>query len=158
MSDEVIPPELLSLRDSIDNFDAALIHILAERFRCVREVSHLKATRSMPPSDLEREKRQTIRLRRLAQESGLNPDFAERMLNFIIAEAVRDHEVIAAKVSAHEKPLEKFPKTASHFSDKNCGENKELERSTDLSEVKTALSFECGGDERQEKSESARVT
>jgi len=98
MSDEAIPPELLRLRDSIDNFDAALIHILAERFRCVREVSHLKATRSMPPTDLAREKRQAARLRKLAEESGLSPDFAEQILNFIIAEAVRDHEVIAAKV------------------------------------------------------------
>jgi len=98
MSEQEIPAELLRLRDSIDNFDAALIHILAERFRCVREVSHLKATRSMPPSDLAREKRQAERLRALAEEAGLNPDFAERILYFIIAEAVRDHEVIAAKL------------------------------------------------------------
>jgi len=98
MSDAAIPPELLRLRDSIDNFDAALIHILAERFRCVREVSHLKATRSMPPTDLAREKKQAARLRQLAADSGLNPDFAERILHFIIAEAVRDHEEIAAEL------------------------------------------------------------
>jgi len=97
MSDQDIPAELLVLRDSIDNFDAALIHILAERFRCVRAVSHLKAERSMPPTDSGREKRQAARLRKLAEESGLNPDFAERILNFIIAEAVRDHENVAAK-------------------------------------------------------------
>jgi len=96
MGEQEIPTELLRLRDSIDNFDAALIHILAERFRCVREVSYLKATRSMPPTDRAREQRQAVRLRQLAQESGLNPDFAERILNFIIAEAVRDHEMIAA--------------------------------------------------------------
>jgi len=99
MSEQKIPAELLALRNSIDNFDAALIHILAERFRCVREVSYLKAERLMPPADREREKRQAVRLRKLAEESGLNPDFAERILNFIIAEAVRDHEVIAAKLA-----------------------------------------------------------
>jgi len=97
MAEQDIPAELLVLRDSIDNFDAALIHILAERFRCVRKVSHLKAARLLPPTDLAREKRQAARLRKLAEESGLNPDFAERILNFIIAEAVRDHEEVAAK-------------------------------------------------------------
>jgi len=98
MNEQEIPAELLNLRDSIDNFDAALIHILAERFRCVRAVSHLKAHRSMPPSDLSREKRQAARLRKLAEESGLNPDFAEKILHFIIAEAVHDHEIVAAEV------------------------------------------------------------
>jgi hypothetical protein len=34
---------LRDLRDSIDNIDAAIIHMLAERFRCTREVSKLKA-------------------------------------------------------------------------------------------------------------------
>ncbi|UPK00262.1 chorismate mutase (plasmid) [Bradyrhizobium sp. 172] len=29
------------LRSSIDNLDAALIHILAERFRCTRQVGKL---------------------------------------------------------------------------------------------------------------------
>jgi len=99
MQVQEIPPQLLMLRDSIDNFDAALIHILAERFRCVRAVSHLKATHALPPTDLAREKRQAQRLRKLAEESGLNPDFAERILNFIIAEAVRDHENIAANLN-----------------------------------------------------------
>ena len=32
MSDET-PPELLEMRHSIDNIDAALIHLLAERFK-----------------------------------------------------------------------------------------------------------------------------
>ena len=33
--------ELAELRRSIDNFDAALIHILAERFRCTKAVGRL---------------------------------------------------------------------------------------------------------------------
>jgi len=92
-----IPQELLHIRQSIDNFDAALIHILAERFRCVRRVSHLKAERGMHPVDPQRERSQALRLRKLAETSGLNPDFAENILNFIIREAVRDHEDVAAK-------------------------------------------------------------
>jgi len=33
-----IPAELERLRASIDNIDAALVHMLAERFKCTREV------------------------------------------------------------------------------------------------------------------------
>ena len=37
------PPELLEMRHSIDNIDAALIHLLAERFKQTRKVGELKA-------------------------------------------------------------------------------------------------------------------
>lgn len=83
---------LMELRRSIDNFDAALIHILAERFRCTQAVGRLKAEFDMPPADPEREKRQVARLRQLAEESDLDSDFAEAFLNFIIKEVIRHHE------------------------------------------------------------------
>ena len=35
--------ELLRLRASIDNLDAALVHLLAERFKCTEQVGRLKA-------------------------------------------------------------------------------------------------------------------
>ena len=44
-------PELLRLRDSIDNLDAALIHLLAERFKCTQAVGVYKATHNLPPAD-----------------------------------------------------------------------------------------------------------
>ena len=50
----------------------------------------------MPPADKDREARQIDRLRRLAQESGLDPAFAEKLLNFIVAEVIRHHEQIRA--------------------------------------------------------------
>ena len=80
------------LRQSIDNFDAALIHILAERFRCTQDVGRLKAEFDLPPADPEREKKQVARLRRLADEAHLDSDFAEAFLNFIIKEVIRHHE------------------------------------------------------------------
>jgi chorismate mutase len=88
---------LKDLRRSIDNFDAILIHTLAERFRCTQRVGELKATHGLPPSDPDREKRQIERLRRLADEADLDPDFAEKFLAFIIREVIRHHEAIAAK-------------------------------------------------------------
>jgi chorismate mutase len=83
---------LTELRRSIDNFDAALIHVLAERFRCTQAVGRLKAEFDLPPADPDREKQQVARLRRLADEADLDSDFAEAFLNFIIKEVIRHHE------------------------------------------------------------------
>ena len=58
-----ILPELQSLRNSIDNIDAAIVHMLAERFRCTQRVGVLKAENDLPPADPAREKRQVARLR-----------------------------------------------------------------------------------------------
>lgn len=87
-------PELKRLRDSIDNIDAALIHILAERFKCTKAVGELKAARGFPPADPVREAEQIARLRTLAQNARLDPDFAEKFLDFIVAEVIRHHEAI----------------------------------------------------------------
>lgn len=86
--------QLTKLRSSIDNLDAIIIHTLAERFKATQEVGKLKAVHNMPPADKDREARQIDRLRRLAQESGLDPAFAEKLLNFIVAEVIRHHEHI----------------------------------------------------------------
>ncbi|MEP6650666.1 MAG: chorismate mutase [Lapillicoccus sp.] len=90
-----VPAELLRLRASIDNIDAALIHLLAERFKATQAVGVLKAERHMPPADPRREEQQVARLRALAQESGLDPVFAEKFLAFVIAEVIHHHEQIA---------------------------------------------------------------
>lgn len=89
--------ELKSLRGSIDNIDAALIHMLAERFKCTQKVGVLKATNDLPPADPAREKIQIERLRKLAADANLDPDFAEKFLNFIVREVIRHHEAIAAE-------------------------------------------------------------
>jgi chorismate mutase len=91
------PPELLRLRASIDNIDAALIHLLAERFTCTQRVGELKAREGLPPADPAREVVQVARLRALAREAGLDPTFAEKFLNFVIAEVIHHHEAIAQR-------------------------------------------------------------
>src|SRR5690554_5285416 len=93
-SAEVLP-QLAQFRQSIDNIDAALIHMLAERFRCTKQVGLLKAQHKLPPSDPAREDFQVARLQRLAQEADLDPEFAEKFLNFVIAEVINHHEEIA---------------------------------------------------------------
>lgn len=87
--------ELERLRDSIDNIDAAVVHLLAERFKATQQVGRLKAVHQLPPADPGREARQIERLRRLAENAKLDPAFAEKFLNFIIAEVIRHHERIA---------------------------------------------------------------
>ena len=88
--------ELTSLRQSIDNIDAALIHLLAERFKFTQSVGRLKAATGLPASDPDRERVQIERLRALAVDSHLDPAFAEKFLNFIVAEVIHHHEQIAS--------------------------------------------------------------
>ncbi len=88
---------LAGFRASIDNIDAALIHILAERFRITKAVGTFKAEHALPPSDPGREERQIARLRKLAGEAQLDPEFSEKFLRFIIDEVIRHHVQAAAK-------------------------------------------------------------
>lgn len=90
-------PELERLRGSIDNLDAAIICLLAERFKITQEVGVLKKARGLAPADPEREEQQIARLHDLALRAQLNPEFAEKWLEFVVAEVVRHHEAIAAE-------------------------------------------------------------
>lgn len=85
-------PVLAGFRSSIDNIDAALIHMLAERFRITQAVGAYKAEHDLPASDPGREERQITRLRKLAEDAHLDPDFGEKFLRFIIEEVIRHHE------------------------------------------------------------------
>ena len=96
-NDPKVRQQMGEYRQSIDNIDAALVHMLAERFRCTQAVGVLKATHELPPADPAREESQIERLRRLAKDANLDPDFAEKFLNFIIREVIRHHEAIAAE-------------------------------------------------------------
>jgi len=91
LAPEAAQAELTRLRGSIDNLDAALVHLLAERFKCTEQVGRLKAHAGLPPADPQREAVQIERLRRLSAESGLDPVFAEQILSVIIAEVIRNH-------------------------------------------------------------------
>jgi chorismate mutase len=83
-----------SFRKSIDNIDAALVHLLAERFKITQKVGAFKAQAGLPPADPAREAEQIARLRRLAAEAELDPDFTEAFLRFIIEEVIRHHETV----------------------------------------------------------------
>ncbi len=96
MTDE----QLARYRSSIDNIDAALVHLLAERFKITQDVGRYKASAGLPAADLEREAQQVERLRALAEESGLDPIFSEKFLRFIVAEVIHHHQ----RIAEHETP------------------------------------------------------
>ena len=100
MIDPDVKTQLAGYRQSIDNIDAALVHMLAERFNATKAVGVLKAKYNLPPADPAREEYQIDRLRRLAKDASLDPDFAEKFLNFVIKEVIRHHEQIAADYKA----------------------------------------------------------
>jgi chorismate mutase len=87
---------LAAYRKSIDNIDAALIHMLAERFRITQAVGEYKAEAGLPASDPAREGRQIERLRALAVEADLDPEFSEKFIRFVIDEVIRHHRQHAA--------------------------------------------------------------
>ena len=86
--------QLKEYRDSIDNIDAAMIFLLSERFKITHKVGVLKSENTLLPADKSREAQQVGRLRKLSKEADLDPEFTEKMLNFIIAEVISNHEKI----------------------------------------------------------------
>ena len=84
--------QLKQYRESIDNIDAALVFMLAERFKVTQAVGRFKAEHGLPPADPAREAEQIERLRTLARSAKLDPDFSEKFLRFVIDEVIRHHE------------------------------------------------------------------
>lgn len=88
-----MPDDVLKgYRKSIENIDAALVCLLTERFKITQAVGRHKATSGLPPADPGREDAQITRLRQLAEDAELDPEFSEKFLHFIIDEVIRHHE------------------------------------------------------------------
>jgi chorismate mutase len=100
LRERAMDDQLSRYRQSIDNIDAALIYMLAERFKITKAVGELKARIDLPPADPSREARQVERLRNLAQEADLDPEFSEKFLRFIIDEVIHHHEQVKREAGA----------------------------------------------------------
>ena len=93
----MIDAQLQTYRESIDNIDAALVYMLAERFKVTQAVGLYKAQTGLPAADARREEKQVARLRTLAAEAKLDPDFTEKFLRFVIDEVIRHHTVMQTR-------------------------------------------------------------
>lgn len=100
MTDEV----LSGYRARIDELDAALIRLLAERFDITKAVGAYKAEAGLPAADPGREKEQVARLRSIAESSGMDPGFSEKVFRLIVDEVIRHHERIAEATIAEDPP------------------------------------------------------
>jgi len=86
--------QLQQYRESIDNIDASLVFMLAERFKITKAVGFYKKEHDLPPADHSREQEQVERLRTLAKSANLDPEFSEKFLQFVIREVIQHHERI----------------------------------------------------------------
>lgn len=86
--------QIEALRSTIDNIDAAVIHLLAERFKATSRVGVLKAQAGFAPADLQREEQQIERLRSIARDAGLDTQIAEMYKQFVVEEAKKRHQRI----------------------------------------------------------------
>ena len=93
----MVDETLQRYRESIDNIDAALVFMLAERFKITQAVGRYKAVSGLPAADPGRETDQVARLRALAASARLDPEFSEKFLRFIIDEVIRHHQGAASE-------------------------------------------------------------
>jgi chorismate mutase len=84
--------DLRQLRRSLDNIDTALVCLLAERFKLTQDVGMYKKEHQLPPVDKQREEAQFELITQKAQEVGLDPEFARKILRVTIDEVVKNHK------------------------------------------------------------------
>lgn len=94
MTLESVPDELLAARDNIDEIDAALIDLLATRFKLTHQVGLLKASNKLDAIDANREAQKLEKLRSLCKETNVNPDLVTELFIKIMEEVVRNHRQI----------------------------------------------------------------
>lgn len=92
-------PELPDLRAQIDALDTQLLETLARRFEVTKQVGEYKAANRIPVQDVAREKAQLERLRSLAVEHGLNPDFVAEFWTLLFRTVVEEHLEIAQQAA-----------------------------------------------------------
>jgi chorismate mutase len=101
MSEAANPKNLNDLRKSIDDIDAAIVNLLAERMAVCKQVAAVKAetaTAVMQPQRV----REVLNLRRQwAIDKQVDPDFTEQLFRILLAET---HRIEIAEVRTEPAP------------------------------------------------------
>ena len=94
MSDTMINPQLLQLRDQIDIVDAQLVALLGQRFGLTAQVGVLKKETGLEARDPNRERLQIEKVRKLATDSGVDPNFIENLFQTMLKTVVQNHREV----------------------------------------------------------------
>ena len=86
---------IITLRQSIDNIDNAVIYLLAERFALTNRIGSIKAQAGFAPYDSNRENEQIARLCTIAHPAGLEQSIAREYHKFVVSESKKRHKLIA---------------------------------------------------------------
>lgn len=76
-------PQLQNFRNQIDQIDAELIELLAQRFEVVKKVWEYKKLNNLPPLQPGRWQEVLNSKKKLAEEKGISPVFIENIWNEI---------------------------------------------------------------------------
>jgi len=68
-----------------------MVYLLSERFRLTTQIGEIKAITGLPAKDAIREDWQIERLKNIADEAGLDVEFAQAFRAFVTAEVIRHH-------------------------------------------------------------------
>ncbi|MEW6744842.1 MAG: chorismate mutase [Planctomycetota bacterium] len=94
MSREDATVRLAAYRRELDELDAALVQILARRFRVIARIGHLKARAGLPIRDPDREKEMLLSLARQGVEEGIAPALVRRVFTAILLHSRRRQRAI----------------------------------------------------------------
>ncbi|NBD24391.1 chorismate mutase [Paenibacillus glycinis] len=84
--------DLAELRANIDEIDRQMITLLAERFKYTEEVGIYKDQHGLSAQDPSREAQQFQKLALYAEQSGLNPRYAEQIYRHIMDLVISRHQ------------------------------------------------------------------
>jgi chorismate mutase-like protein len=82
-------PELLALRQRIDELDRQLLDVLAERINICHDVARIKEHSDTPIIQPERVRNVITSRRQYAIDQGIDPDFAEDIMRVVLSETHR---------------------------------------------------------------------
>ena len=82
-------PELLALRQRIDELDRQLLDVLAQRINICHEVARIKETSDTPIIQPDRVRNVVTSRRQYAIDLGVDPDFAEDIMRVVLSETHR---------------------------------------------------------------------
>ncbi|KAF3996902.1 chorismate mutase [Glaciimonas immobilis] len=94
MRNSITNPQLLALREQIDIVDAELVRLLGQRFGLTAQVGVLKKEVGLDARDPDRERLQIEKVRKLAADSGVDPDIVENFFQSLLKTVVQKHREV----------------------------------------------------------------